>query len=115
MSAVHHHHRHLDVACELDGAGARDRAEEWLRLRADHGLGVEPIPGGARIWLRPGARPLAVDLAGREASCCGFLDVDLEPDGDRLRLDLTSPAPEAREVIAHLAGIEPGRLLPADP
>lgn len=105
MSALRQRHRHLDVACELDGAGMKDRAAEWERLRADHCLRAEPIPGGARLWLRREAGPVAEDLARREADCCGFLDVDLTSHGRRLRLELTSPAQEAGPVIAHLAGI----------
>ena len=107
MTAIRHRHRHLDVACELDGAETGDRLEEWEQLRADYCVRAEPIPGGGRLWLRKRGRPVAEDLARREAECCGFLDVDLTLDGRRLRLDLTSPAPEAAPVIARLAGIEP--------
>ena len=94
----------------------RDRAEEWERLRADYCLRAEPIPGGARLWLRREAGPVAEDLVGREADCCGFLDLHLTSDGRKLRLDLTSPASEAGPVIAELAGIrldaEGGPLTP---
>lgn len=106
MRAIHHRHRHLDVACELDGAGMKDRAEEWERLRSAYCLRAEPIPDGARLWLRREAAPVAEDLVRREADCCGFLDVGLTRHGRRLRLDLTSPAPEAGYVIAELAGVQ---------
>jgi hypothetical protein len=107
MSSLHLRHRHLDVACELDAVGMSDRTEEWERLRADFCVRAETIPGGARLWLRREAGPEAGDLARREADCCGFLDVDLVSEGRRLRLDLTSPAPEAAPVIAQLVGVEP--------
>ena len=104
MTNLHYRHRHLDVACELDAAEAGARATEWRRLRDEAGLGAEPIPGGARIWLRPEAWEAAADLARRETACCGFLDLDLTAEADRLRLDVTSLAPEAPAVIACLAG-----------
>jgi hypothetical protein len=61
-----------------------------------------------RLWLRPEARVAAEDLATREAGCCGFLDLELATEGDRLRLDVTSLAPSAGPVIACLAGLESG-------
>ena len=108
MSDIRYEHRHLDVACELAAAELGTRAMEWRRLRKDAGLGSDPIPGGARLWLRPDAAAVAGDLVRREAACCGFLDLDLVADGDQLRLDITSPAPEAAAVIAGLCGVEPG-------
>lgn len=107
MTNVHYEHRHSDVACELEAADAGARATEWRRLREDAGLRSEPIPGGARIWLRPNAWEAAADLARRETACCGFLDLDLAADAERVRLDITSVAREAQAVIACLAGIEP--------
>jgi hypothetical protein len=68
--------------------------------------GVGPDPGRARLWLRPDAAGVAGDFARREATCCGFLDLELVPHGDGLRVDVTSPAPEAAVVIARLSGIE---------
>lgn len=112
MTTIRQEHRHLDVACELDHAEAGARAAEWEQLRADDGLGIEPMAGGARLWLRSSARETAEDLVRREAACCGFLDLELAEDGDRLRLELTSPAPEAAPVIACLVGLEPDCTLP---
>lgn len=108
MSSIRYDHRQLDVACELDGADAGRRAAEWRRLRETAGLGAAPIAGGARLWLRPDAAAVAGDLARREAACCGFLDLELVADGDRLRLDVTSPVPEAGVVIGWLLGLEAG-------
>lgn len=109
MDIVRYRHRHLDVACGLDASGAAVRSAGWARLRQDAGLRVDPIPGGARLWLRPEARETAGQLAEAEAACCGFLDIELELDGHRLRLDITSPAPEAGPVIADIAGLSPRR------
>jgi hypothetical protein len=109
MTDVRYQHRHLDVACELEGPEARARLAEWQRLRETHGLGAESIPGGARLWLRSDAVEAAGDLARREALCCGFLDIELVAVGDRWRLDIRSPVPEGSEVGALLVGIPPER------
>ena len=106
MDTTHHRHRHLDVACDLDAQDARGQVGEWGRLRADYGLAAEPIPAGARLWLRAEGRSAAEELAAREAACCGFLDIDLVAEEDRLRVDLTSSAPGAAPVIAELASLK---------
>jgi hypothetical protein len=107
MRNIHYEHRHLEVACGLEAVEAGTRATEWRRLREEAGQGSDWIPGGARLWLQPESQAVAEDLAEREAICCGFLDIDLASDGDRLRLDLTSLAPDAAPVIACIAGLEP--------
>jgi hypothetical protein len=103
---IRYEHRHLDVACDLAAAELGARAGEWRELRDSAGLGAIRIDRGARLWLRPDAAAVAEDLARREAGCCGFLDIELGPDGDRLRLDITSPAPYGDEVAAVLAGLD---------
>ena len=108
METLRYRHRHLDVACELQAADAAAQAGEWRHLREEAGLGCDPIPGGVRLWLRPEARGVAADLARREAGCCGFLDFELTDEAGRLRVDITSPAPEAAAVIASLTGTDPG-------
>lgn len=107
MTNIHHEHRHLDVACELQTAEEMQaRAAAWQRLREEDGLGSDSLPGGARLWLRPTAWDAAANLAQREAACCGFLDFDLVIEDTRVRLDITSPVPEAQPVIACLAGVD---------
>jgi hypothetical protein len=105
MNSMRYKHRHLDVACDLEAADGVTRVEEWQRLRRDAGLGSAAIPGGVRLWLRADARPAAEDLIQREAACCGFLDLALATEADRLRLDITSPANGAASVIALLARV----------
>jgi hypothetical protein len=111
MTDIHCEHRHLTVACELETAGdMRARAAEWQRLRDQAGTGAGPIPGGVRLWLRPAFWDTARDLVGKEAACCGFLDFDMAVEDDRVRLDITSPAPEAQPIIAMLTGIYGDRV-----
>jgi hypothetical protein len=104
MDTLRYEHRHLDVTRELETAEAGARNAEWRRLRDESVVGVEAIPGGVRLWLRPAAAPTATDLARREGDCCGFLDLELASEGSRLRLDITSSAPGAGAVIDCLTG-----------
>ena len=103
MDTVRYQHRHLDVACELGNAEVEARVDEWRSLRAG-ALGSETIAGGARLWLGADAWASADDLARREAACCGFLDIELAREGERVRLDITSKAPDAAPLVASLLG-----------
>lgn len=103
---VSYRHSGTEVACSLGPADAVTRVEEWRSLRELAGLGVEAIEGGLRLWVRPDAYAAASDLARREAECCGFLDFELAREGDRARLDVTSPVREAAAVIRGLIGGE---------
>jgi hypothetical protein len=107
MKNVRYEHQRLDVACDLGGAEEiNERAEEWRRLRETGSRGPESITDGARLRLPADAWDAAVDLCRREASCCGFLEFELATDEDELWLDVTSPVPEARQVIACLVGLQ---------
>ena len=101
-------HRHLDVACDLDVAGIGTRVAEWKELIDRSGLGAEGISGGARIWFSTEATVVVQDIVEREAQCCGFLDFEIGADGDRVRLDITSPVPEGVRVVAFLVGLDDG-------
>ncbi|OYV68852.1 MAG: hypothetical protein B7Z74_08120 [Deltaproteobacteria bacterium 21-66-5] len=91
MAIIKYGHRDLDVACRLDVAEGRDRLTAWRLLRGEEGLGSEQLPNGVRIWLRPGARGRASELARQEARCCGFLDLELASDGDHEERGLIRP------------------------
>ncbi len=106
MTFARYQHRDVDVACTLGAADASSRLLQWQLLRDEDGLGSEALPNGARIWFRPEAQARVDELAYREAECCGFLDLHIWLDGDRLTLDVTSPAEEAVPVIALLAGLD---------
>lgn len=106
MEIVSISHSHLDVACSLDRAEAGSRVAEWKELLKDAGHRSELIPGGVRLWLFPRAATRAADLARREAACCGFLDFSLRSENDLLRLDVTSPVPEAAPTILWVTGLD---------
>lgn len=109
MDRVSHLHRHLDVACELDAGDAGLRQSEWRDLAARSLGPAEAVPGGARIWFDAAAADDIADLVRKEARCCGFLDFDLAPDGNGMRLEITSPVPDAHPVIEALLGPFQGR------
>lgn len=98
-------HRHLEIACDLDRSEAGTRAEEWRQLQADSGEGAERIAGGARLWVEAGGLQAVEDLVRRESECCGFLDLEVSVQGDRVRVDITSPVGGAEAVIASLVGL----------
>lgn len=101
-------HRHLDVTCSLDATDGDVRLAAWQRLRRQAGLASERLDGGVRLWLADAARVDAERLAAAEASCCGFLDLEVGPStGGRFPLDVTSPRPGALPIIVALLG-DPG-------
>ena len=104
--SIRYEHRDLVMACELDGAEAGDRAQEWQRLLADYGLGTEPAVGGLRLWVAAAGLAAVEDLVRREAQCCRFLDLEVSAQGDRVRVDITSPVAGADRVVASMMGLE---------
>ena len=48
--------------------------------------------------------PTVEDLAAREATCCSFLTIETQRDGDRIRLVITSADPAAAPVVEALTG-----------
>ena len=93
----------LPVACTLTKKGAVDQAQEWTDLH-QHIIGVESVPGGARMSFPIEFESLVADLAHREATCCAFLDISTSTAGGELVVDVTSTNPEALPVISLLAG-----------
>lgn len=91
------------IACTLGADDATARVAEWAALRS-RVLGTETIAGGVRLWLPSDRRADAEDLARRESECCAFLDLHVEREGDRVRVDITSRNGDAMPVIAALAG-----------
>jgi hypothetical protein len=102
METERYAHQELDGSCRLGEPEVATRAEEWGLVK-DRSVGSELIPGGVRVWLPPESGDMVRDLVRREAQCCGFLDIEVAmPDG-RVRLDITSAAPAAAELIDFLA------------
>lgn len=102
----------MEVACELEATDQGLRATEWQRLRERAALAAERIPNGARLWLRADSTAAAEALVHKEARCCGFLDFELVPGTERVRLDITAATPAGSEVAAILAGMGPDAPTP---
>ena len=101
MDIERHEHRHLDIVCDLNASAAASQAAEWADVK-DQATWIEPLPGGVRVWLPAQSAELARDLARREAQCCGFLDIEVIVDPDKVKIDITSAAPDAVHLIDFL-------------
>ena len=69
------------IACTLDGAGMRDRLQEFRDLFARGYLGADRIEDGFRWRFRaaPGLEDDLRALAERERTCCRFFRLDVFP------------------------------------
>jgi hypothetical protein len=80
----------VPIACSLDAASFRERAEEWRALAISS---VQIAGTAVRLVLGPSDTDLiaAVALAQREKECCPFFDVSVELQADRRTLVLGVP------------------------
>jgi hypothetical protein len=95
------------VACTLTTADAAKQAMEWTDLQG-HVRAVSDIDRGVQMRFPVELTDVIVDLAAREAACCGFLRLTTTVDDDEVLLEITSDNPDGRPVIAMLAGLDPG-------
>ena len=96
------------VACTLDSAGAADQLSDWAALQVLC-TGVQRTPGGVVLCFAGEAESRLRSVVAREAECCQFLDLDVQRDGDFLRLAISSDSPGAEPVIEMLATQASGR------
>lgn len=94
----------IPIACTLTDAQAASQVSEWQAL---HGAVTErvEIEGGLMLTFPGELHDTVVDLAAREADCCGFLVLAVDSVGGHTRLRVTSDQREARPVIEMLAGV----------
>jgi hypothetical protein len=104
MEIERYEHKHLNLICELDGTAAAFRAGEWADLK-EQALEVEKIDGGVRVFLPAQSAGLARDLARREAQCCGFLDISVMTDDNKVRMDITCAVPVEVPLISFLGNL----------
>jgi hypothetical protein len=83
----------IPVACSLSADDARDRGDEWRRLRNTHVVEVERTASSARLRLRDGGEAIlaATDLAQREKECCAFFEFRLLILADAVWLEVEVP------------------------
>lgn len=91
------------IACSLSADGAQRQLGEWDALRRD-ALRVVRIDGGVAMTFPATLDSVVRDLAAREAACCSFLDIGLEPGDDEITVTIVSPHPQAQPIVAALAG-----------
>ncbi len=96
--------RPIRVACSLTTKDAAAQVMEWAELRHEM-IGVERIDGGVEMRFPIALATALRDLAAREATRCGFLDLVTSEVGDEIELRVTSDAPDASGVIDLLAGL----------
>ena len=96
------------IACTLDAAGAQAQLDEWARLRPLCRR-TDTTADGATLWFDHQADAALRAVAAKEAACCSFLRLEVRPDADLLRLDITSEQHEALPVIQLLARQAGGR------
>lgn len=94
------------IACTLSPRGMTHRRAEWRALVASRVTEVTVVAGLARLRLAdgPGAWGEAIDLARREASCCGFFSFRLALGPDAVWLEIEAP-PEAASLVSELVGV----------
>jgi MerR family transcriptional regulator, copper efflux regulator len=91
------------IACSLSGADLAARKAQAGSIARAALVERHPIEAGQRLRFAAGEGIEARlrDIVAAEAECCPFLSMQLDRDGDALRLDVTGPA-EALPIIAEL-------------
>ena len=91
------------IACSLDAAEYAARRGDAARIAHDALRSREPLDHGARLTFdaSDATERRLRELIAAETRCCPFLRIDLDRDGDALRVDVTGPD-EAQPIIAQL-------------
>ncbi|MGH2954898.1 MAG: hypothetical protein ACRDK9_12965 [Solirubrobacterales bacterium] len=93
------------IACTLSAAEQAQRVASSNAVVVDNMLDVTASERGASMRFRPEAQDALHDLIAAESKCCAFLEFDLQPEGDALRLTVEGPE-GARPIIDELFGLE---------
>lgn len=95
----------LAIACTLGAGDFKARVADIQALARRSLISSRREPLRLHLTYAPEALAEVEELAAREAECCGFLDFDLQHDGEAVRLTITAPigAPAADELFAHFA------------
>jgi hypothetical protein len=92
------------IACSLTAADYRQRVADTGQVARDALRERRPIDGGARFAFDETAdiRQRLEAFVAAESTCCPFLTMRLESDGDQLLLEVTGPelaAPIIKELF----------------
>jgi hypothetical protein len=63
----------IPIACRLSASDLVERQRVWQALLDTDLLAREPIPGGLRLTVRPGAGPQLDALIDLERDCCPWI------------------------------------------
>lgn len=94
------------IACDLPARESRNQIGEWHAL-GEFRVTAERIEGGYAVTFDAAVADAVTDLARRESTCCGFLDITTTPVDDGIRLSMTSEDPDALPVVELLVGQGP--------
>lgn len=93
------------IACTLSAAEQAQRVASSNAMVVDNMLDVATSERGASMRFRVEAEDALRELIVAESECCSFLEFDLQPEGDALRLTVEGPE-GARPIIDELFGLE---------
>ena len=96
------------IACSISTSDAVAQAVEWSEL-GQQALTTERLDGGVAMTFNADIAHSVMDLAAREAECCGFLSITTNLTGQTVRLEITSGNPDHRPMIEALVGMEGGQ------
>jgi|SRR5688500_5232309 len=87
-----------EITCNLIGADLDAQLGAWGTLSPALRRAAS-TEQGLTLWFDAAVEADLRDVAAKEADCCSFLVLDVVPEGDEVRLDITTELPDARPVI----------------
>lgn len=90
------------VSCTLSDSDAASQLDEWIALLSQRLLTVR-IPAGIRMTFPIAFAEQVRDLADREAACCSFLNLTVQPTASSVTLEITSANSGGLDLIERLA------------
>jgi len=94
----------LPIACTLSAAQQAQRVASSKAVIAGKLLEATPTERGASMRFRSEAESDLRELIAAESKCCSFLEFDLQPEGETLRLTVEGPE-GSRPIIDELFGM----------
>ncbi len=90
------------VACTISATDAAIQGAEWSDLGGQL-LSTEKLTDGVVMTFPTDIAESVMNLAAKEAECCGFLSITVDVVGQEVRLKVTSDDPSHLPMIAGMA------------